>query len=109
VTFDSEMNSSTLNATTFTVSTSGGPLSGTVSYDASAKTAVFTPTLPVPPLTDITVTLTAGIKDINGNPLSSQYAWSFTTLTGFLALDFTNNTSYFVNATKVAEGTHCYI
>ncbi len=109
VTFDSEMNSSTINTTTFTASTSGGPLPGTVSYDPSAKTAVFTPTLPVPPLTDITVTLAAAIRDINGNPLSSPYTWSFTTLTGFLALDFTNNTSYFVNATKVAEGTHCYI
>ena len=75
-TFSEDMDSSTINTNTFTLS-GGGSVSGTVSY--SNKTATFTPSGNLSYSTTYTATITTGVKDISGNAMSSTYTWSFTT------------------------------
>src|SRR3990170_1075687 len=73
------MNSSTINTSTFTLSSSGSSVSGTVSY--SNKTATFTPSGNLSYSITYTAKITTGVKDIGGNAMSSNYTWSFTTST----------------------------
>jgi hypothetical protein len=109
VTFNSNINASTLNASTFTLTGPDGLIDGSVSYNSVSKTSTFTPSYSLPPLTQYTATLTTGVRDTDGNTLSSPYSWSFTTVSGFWAYNFVTDSYYFVNATKVAEGDHCYV
>ncbi|WP_434318717.1 DUF4082 domain-containing protein [Leifsonia sp. P73] len=63
----------------FTVKDSlGNPVAGAVSYTASTRTAVFTPTSPLNGFVKYSVTMTAA--DTYGNALSSGGSWSFTTV-----------------------------
>ncbi len=108
-TFSSVMNAATINGTTFIVNGPGGQVPGSVNYDPSSRTATFTPTSLIYN-TVYTTTLTSGIEDASGNPLSPPVSWSFTTAPQtFWALNFVNNTNYLVNATMIGEGQHCYI
>jgi len=77
VTFSESMRSSTINTNTFTLTYSGGTVSGTVTY--SGKTATFTPSGNLAFDTQYTATITTGVKDEAGNPLGSNYSWVFTT------------------------------
>lgn len=52
---------------------------GAVSYDATNKIAVFTPTGGLVPNTRYIATVVTGIKDTAGNPLTTDFAWDFTT------------------------------
>src|SRR4029077_7183071 len=72
-TFSEAMNPSTINTTTFTL-TSGTPavgVTGTVTYDVSSHVATFTPTNPLALSTLYTATITTGAQDLFGNPLAS--------------------------------------
>jgi len=83
-TFSVAMNPATINSTTFTVTAPGTPpvaVAGTVSYDAASAAATFTPTSPLALNTLYTATITTGAQDIAGDPLASDYAWTFTTST----------------------------
>ena len=54
----------------------------TVSYDANTQTATLTPNAALAPSTQYTAKLkggTGGVSDVAGNPLASDYSWSFTT------------------------------
>src|SRR5438876_318797 len=53
------------------------PVAGTVSY--ADGTATFTPTGNLAPLTTYTATISTGVRDLAGNPLTSDMSWSFTT------------------------------
>ena len=76
--FREDMDSLTINDTTFTVSYN--PLvSGTVAYDNSTRTATFTPDSLLDYETTYTATLTTGITNSAGSPLESDFSWSFTT------------------------------
>jgi hypothetical protein len=55
----------------------GTPASGTVSYDAAARTVRFAPTVPLAPAT--TYTATPAAKDTQGVSLAAGSAWTFTT------------------------------
>ena len=80
-TFSAAMSPSTINATTFTLA-SGTPLvavAATVTYDVTSFVAVLTPTNPLALNTTYTATITTGAKDLNGNSLTSDYVWTFTT------------------------------
>jgi M6 family metalloprotease-like protein len=79
-TFSVEMDSSTVNTSTFTLS---GGVTGTVSYDSSTKTATFTPSSNLSYSTTYTATITTGIKDSTGNTMAANYTWSFTTTSLF--------------------------
>jgi len=78
-TFSEAMNSSTINTTTFTL-TAPGPTTviGTVSY-FSSYVATFTPSTPLALDTLYTATITTGAEDLGGDPLASNYVWTFTT------------------------------
>ena len=78
-TFSEAMKSSTINTTTFTL-TAPGPTTviGTVSY-LSSYVATFTPSSPLSLDTLYTATITTGAEDLAGDPLASDYVWTFTT------------------------------
>lgn len=85
VTFSEAIDAATLNNTTFALrNPSNAPVSGTVSYNASTRTATLTPTSPLTALTTYTATVVGGstdprVKDLAGNALGANMVWSFTT------------------------------
>jgi hypothetical protein len=94
VAFSETINTATLNDSSFTLSSGGSPVAGTVS-----NTGVFTPTSELSPNTEYTATVTTAVTDLAGNHLSSNYAWKFTTSAAVL---------YYYVDTAVTEGTHYY-
>lgn len=74
--FNEAMDATTVNGTSMTISP---PVAGSVSYDAAAQRATFSPTAGLTASTTYTVTLTTGCTDTAGNPLAADYSWSFTT------------------------------
>jgi len=76
-TFNEAMNPITINSTTFTLTQGVTPVSGTVTY--TGVTATFTPAANLASSTVYTATITTGAKDMAGNAIASNYAWSFTT------------------------------
>ena len=74
--FSKPISSSTINASTFLVSTGGINVTGTVSYNAGSQTAFFSPNLPLSAFGAYTATLTTRIKDTAGNQLTT-YTWTF--------------------------------
>lgn len=82
VTFDSNMDSATINADTFlvTLKNSGSSVTASsITYDSVTKTAVFTP-ISLDYSTQYTVTITTGVKDIGGTALESDYSWNIQTV-----------------------------
>jgi hypothetical protein len=79
-TFSEAMNPATVTAGTFVVASTGGAITGTVSYNASNYVATFTPTTPLAYGTLYTATITTGAQDLAGQPLGSNYSWTFTTI-----------------------------
>jgi len=77
-TFSTAMNPATINTTTFTLA-GAAPVAGQVSYDAPSRVATFTPTSSLALNTLYTATITTGAQDLFGNPLASNFVWSFTT------------------------------
>jgi hypothetical protein len=74
------MQSSTINSATFTLTGPGlTAVPGTVTYVASSDVATFIPTNPLALDTLYTATITTGAEDIAGDPLASDYVWTFTT------------------------------
>jgi hypothetical protein len=77
------MNAATLTASTIVLRNAANALvPATVSYDAPFQTGVLTPTSPLSGSTTYTATITggsAGVKDVAGNALASNYVSSFTT------------------------------
>jgi hypothetical protein len=79
-TFSKAMNPTTINSTTFTLSGPGTtPVAGAVTYDAPSQAATFTPTNALALNILYTATITTGAHDILGNPLASNFVWTFTT------------------------------
>jgi hypothetical protein len=76
-TFDKDMNSNTMNTSSFRLAGSS-PVNGKVSYDATTKIATFTPEINLEWGTRYTVTLSSGIVDTVGKQLTGM-SWSFTT------------------------------
>lgn len=58
-----------VDATSFYAVTGGTPIAGTVRYEPAGVTAVFEPAAQLPAHADIRVTLTSGIRDLDGNAL----------------------------------------
>jgi Tol biopolymer transport system component len=75
-TFSKPMNGSTIDTNTFTLDNG---VTGTVSYDANNTTARFTPTSKLAYDTTYTATITTAAEDLAGNPMQTDYTWSFTT------------------------------
>jgi len=79
-TFSEAMKASTINTTTFTLTGPGTtPVAGVVTYVASSDVATFTPNAALAVNTLYTATITTGAQDLAGDPLASNYVWTFTT------------------------------
>src|SRR5271156_119851 len=81
-TFNTPMTASTITAAgTFTLATTTGATAvpGTVTYDSSSNTAIFTPTAALAASTQYTATMTTAAKSVPGNARLANYVWSFTT------------------------------
>jgi hypothetical protein len=79
-TFSKAMNPGTINTATFTLTSSGGSVTGAVMYNSTTNVATFTP--PSPGLavsTAYTATITTGAADTFGNTLAANFVWTFTT------------------------------
>jgi len=76
-TFNMEMNSSTLNSTTFKVSEGVNAVAGTISYTES--TVTFVPASPLLTNKIYTVTITTGAKNTLDTAMAADYTWTFTT------------------------------
>ncbi len=78
-TFNKAMNPTTISSATFTLkqTVSSAPVSGSVTY--AGFTATFTPSTNLAANTNFTATITTGAKDLAGNPLASNFSWTFTT------------------------------
>jgi hypothetical protein len=78
--FSEALDPTTVTAATFLLTSAGTtPVTGTVSYNAAAKQAIFTPATALLLNTAYTATITTGIKDLFGNNLAAPYVFSFTT------------------------------
>jgi len=76
--FGEPMDPFTVNPTTFTLTGPGmTPIAGTVTY--VGDTATFTPSNLLPNNTTYIATITTGVKDLAGNPLTADIVWTFTT------------------------------
>jgi len=76
------MNPAAINTSTFTLTSSGGSVTGNVTYDPTTDTATFTPASPGLALnTTYTATITTGAADTFGNKLAANFTWSFMTAT----------------------------
>ncbi len=79
-TFSEAMKASTISGTTFTLTGPGlTAVAGAVSYVVASDVATFTPTNPLALNTLYTATITTGAEDLAGEPLASNYVWTFAT------------------------------
>ncbi len=78
-TFNIDMNAASINASTFYITGNNSQVSGTCQYNSSTKTAVFTPSVNISYETSYRVTLNSSIEAENGNRLSADYTWNFST------------------------------
>ena len=76
VTFNEEMNPSTINSSSFVV-TGASTISGSLSY--SGTTATFIPTANLKPNTTYVLKVTTAVKDLRGNALQEDNLFSFST------------------------------
>lgn len=75
--FSEAIDPASVTTSTFSLKRGTVTIAGTVSV--TGNTATFTPSATLAANTLYTVTATKGIKDPDGNPISSDYTWSFTT------------------------------
>ena len=78
--FNEAMNASTITASTFTLSTGGSGVAGSVSYSSATRIATFTPSAALASGQSYTVTVTTGVRDVPGNALAANDVFSFTTV-----------------------------
>ena len=76
-TFNKVMDAATVTPTTFTFKQGSISVPGKVTF--TGISLIFTPAANLSPNTTYTATITTGVKDLAGNPLSSNYVWSWTT------------------------------
>jgi|GEM_PF-2005691 len=74
-TFSEPLDSATIDGTSFTL----GGVQGQVSYDEAMRTAYFVPNVPLAHGVTYTATITTQVTDGNGNPISADHVWQFTT------------------------------
>ncbi len=79
-TFNEPVQASTVNSTDFLLkASSGSSIAATVTYNSSTNTATLTPTSALANSTTYTATI-SGVTDTVGDPMSSPFSWSFTTV-----------------------------
>jgi O-glycosyl hydrolase len=92
-TFSQAMTASTITTSTFKLAGPGGAaVTGTVTYDANAHAATFTPSSDLAYNTQYTATITTGVTNSSGIALASNYQWTFTTAQGSVPPTVTSTT-----------------
>jgi len=76
VTFSEPVDQKTIS---FSLSTSTGSMTVPCTMSYSGTTAIFTPLVTLAYSTPYTATVSAGVKDLAGNPMPNSYIWSFVT------------------------------
>lgn len=77
--FKIDMDASTLNEKTFTVTSNDSAISGRISYSSSTRTVAFKPQLDLKPNKFYTAILTTGIRSSTGISLPHDIIWHFST------------------------------
>lgn len=78
--FSEAMDPASITASTFTVTGPGAtPVPGAVTYTAIGNAAIFTPASNLAANATFTATISTGTQDLAGNPLASNFTWTFTT------------------------------
>jgi len=98
-----------VNATTFTLRSAAGAVTGTVSYNASTRVATLTPAASLAPSTTYTATVlggASGVKDLAGNALATNTTWSFTTAAPDTTAPTVTAVTPAAGSTGVARGTN---
>jgi len=100
-TFNTNMNSETINSNTFVViGNTVGFVQGVITYDSGNRIATFIPNNAFPAGENVTALLTTSIESAAGLPLGQSYAWSFITAVG-------STSGYFGSAIGISTGlTH---
>jgi hypothetical protein len=78
-TFNEKMDPKTIDNTSFVLLNGSTVVPGTLSYNESDATISFVPTTTLSNGSSLTGRIKAGIKDLNGNALQSDYVWTFGT------------------------------
>lgn len=82
--FNKKINPKTINETSFTVTGTSAPVTGTVTYSDADSTATFTASSKFADNTTFTARITTAVKDLMGNTLQADYVWVFSTGTTIL-------------------------
>ena len=81
-TFSEAVDATTVSSATVTLQGPSGAVGAAVSYNAATRTATLTPSATLAASTTYTATVTGGatgVKDLAGNALAADVAWTFTT------------------------------
>ena len=81
-TFSEAMDASTITTETFLVNDGSVNIVGEVTYNGTVAT--FRPTTNLDYDTNYTATITTGVEDLPGNPLQTDYSWSFATCVDYI-------------------------
>jgi hypothetical protein len=104
-TFSRAMDPTTITASSFTLTPSGGSaVAASVAYDSGTNTATLTPSAPLTYSTQYTARLAATIAAADGTTLAGPVTWTFTTSAPPPPLSVTS-TSPASGATSVARST----
>jgi hypothetical protein len=80
LTFNTAMNATTINKTTFTIKQNGNLVDGTIAATSNPAVYTFKPTVPLNPFLVYTGTVTTGARDTLRTALQEDYVWSFTSI-----------------------------
>lgn len=80
ITFNTGMDSASVNKLTFTIKQGANLISGTVATTLDNKVFTFKPDVPLLPFVTYTGTITTGATDIFKTALVDNYVWTFTTI-----------------------------
>jgi len=92
VIFNKDIDQSTLSGSTFYLKQGSASIPGSISYNSSTRTVTFTPAVQLSMSTVYTATVTTGVTDQNGTPLTAAKSWSFTTGNALLSERFDSTT-----------------
>lgn len=79
-TFNTSMNASTVNGSTFTIKDGATVITGDIGPATNGTAFTFTPKVPLAPFTTYTGTITNGVKDTLRTAMVNDYVWTFTTI-----------------------------
>jgi large repetitive protein len=105
VSFSRPVDRTSVTTATFAFTQGGAPVAGTYSFDFSDTVVTFRPTTALAATTAYTLSLTQGLKSVDGVPLDGPFIGSFTTGTGTDTVSPTVTISPVNGATNVPFNT----